>query len=525
MTLQTQRSPTDYPDTFAGSPVSLQGPNASSRAKIHLSARRLLVFVFMLVIFTGAARPITDPDFWWHLRTGQILAETRGIPHTDIFSVAHWGKEWITHEWLSELAIYSIYERLGYVGLILAFSLIITAAFSIAYERCSKRAGHPYVSGFALVLGALASLPTWGVRPQMFSILFASIFVSILDDYARNREGWSLWWLLPLTIVWVNAHAGFALGIALMLMTVIGLALEGVLVQGSSPSSVWKRVRPLCLVCISCVLGVLFNPNGARMYLYPFETLRSHAMMKYISEWWSPDFHELMFQPLALLVFATFAALALSPKRVHLTDLLLLTATGWATLRSGRNVPFFVLIATPLLAEHAWDWITSHRWGQWLTKPEKREVGANAALKIMLNIGLLVIAPLTLAVVRVTHSVARQPMVNSQQFPAAAVDYIFSERPPPPIYNEYGWGGYLIWRLYPDYRVYIDGRADVYGDAFLEEFLMTHDGETRWQEPLNKNGVRTILVKPDAAIASLLRQEPTWKKVFEDTQAVIFTRR
>ena len=119
----------------------------------------------------------------------------------------------------------------------------------------------------------------------------------------------------------------------------------------------------------------MLNPHGARMYLYPLETLRSHAMMKYIEEWLSPNFQELMFQPLVLLIFATFSVLALSSKRLRLLDLFLLLATAAGALRSARNIPFFVLIAMPLLVEHSWNWLTAHSWGQWLTKPEKREVG------------------------------------------------------------------------------------------------------------------------------------------------------
>src|SRR6185295_11892908 len=141
------------------------------------SSRRLLVVVFMLVIFAAAARPIKDPDFYWHLKTGQYLMETRTIPGVDIFSFVKFGSEWVTHEWMSELFMYSVFGVFGYLGLIVLFSAIITATFSVAYRRCKQVAPHPYIAGFALILGAAATIPTWGVRPQMFSMLFASIFV------------------------------------------------------------------------------------------------------------------------------------------------------------------------------------------------------------------------------------------------------------------------------------------------------------------------------------------------------------
>lgn len=488
------------------------------------SPRRLLAIVFMAVIFTFAAQPITDPDFWWHLKTGQYIVETRSIPHTDIFSTLRFGSEWVTHEWLSELFIYSVFRRVGYGGLIVVFSILITAAFWIVYRRCRKRGVHPYVAGFAVLLGAAATMPTWGVRPQMFSLLFASIFISFLDRYSRCEPMPSIWWLAPLMILWVNLHAGFALGLVLIVLTIAGLLLDWLLLRRDSFADVWPRARPLCWQLIICVAAVLLNPNGPRIYSYPFETLSSHAMMQYIQEWRSPDFHNPLFQALALLLLATFSALAMSNKRPRPGQLLMLVATAWATLRSGRNVAFFALVATPLLAEHSWTFITSHGWNRWLDAPEKREPEKRSALKIVLNVLLLgiVLAVVALGVVR---AIAEQPISEAQNFPGAAADFMLAQRPPQPIYNEYIWGGYLIWRLHPDYRVYIDGRADVYGDKLIEEWLETHDGKTSWREPLDRHGIRTVLVKPDVALASLLRQDNGWQNAFEDKKAVIFVRR
>jgi len=504
--------------------VEISAHSGRGLVDMFRSSRRLLVFVFMLVIFAGAAQPITDPDFWWHLKTGQYIVETRSIPHTDIFSTLRFGSEWVTHEWLSEVFIYGVFRTLGYGGLIVVFSIVITAAFWIAYQRCRQLAGHPYVAGFALLLGAAATMPTWGVRPQMFSLLFASIFISFLDRYSRREAMPSIWWLAPVMILWVNLHAGFALGLVLIVLTIAGLLLDWLLLRKDSFADVLRRARPLCWLLIICVAAVCLNPNGARIYSYPFETLSSHAMMQYIQEWRSPDFHNPLFQALALLLLATFSALALSNKRPRPGQLLMLVVTAWATLQSGRNVAFFALVAMPLLAEHSWTFITNHRWGQWLIASEKRKPDERSTLKIVLNVLLLVIV-LTVVALGVVRAVAKQPVIEAQEFPAAAADFIRDQKPPQPIFNEYVWGGYLIWRLYPDYRVYIDGRADVYGDELMKEFLAVNDGKPAWREPLENHGIRTVLVKPDAALVSLLRQDGGWQNVFEDKQAVIFVRR
>ena len=319
-------------------------------------------------------------------------------------------------------------------------------------------------------------------------------------------------------------HAGFALGLTLIVLTIAGLLLDAWLSEEESEGPVRGRVRTLVAVLVACLAAVALNPNGARLYAYPFETLTSHAMMKYINEWASPDFHEPMFQPFALMLLATFASMILSRERVRPSSLLMLAATAYAALRSGRNVPFFALASMPLLAEHTWKWLSRQTWGARLLKPEKTEGGSRLFLKVALNLLVFVVAPLALCLVRVQQVAARRAADEAQYFPVAAVEFMRENRLPQPVFNEYGWGGYMIWKLRPDYRVYIDGRADVYGDAFMEEFLKTRDGVADWRAPLEREGVRTVAVGPDAPIASLLRQEKAWRKVFEDKQAVIFVR-
>jgi hypothetical protein len=489
-----------------------------------LSKRKLLGFFFMLLIFAAASRPITDPDFWWHLRTGQYIVETKSIPHSDIFSTLRLGSEWVTHEWLSEVLMYYLFRPLGFAGLIGAFALIIMASFWITYRRCQLRVPYPYVVALALLLGTAATIPTWGVRPQMFSILFASVVLIVLDKYCRDENKRLIWWLIPVMVLWVNMHAGFAVGLALILLTILGQALDGLLLDGLTLVEIWPRVRTLCLLWIVALAVVGINPNGLRMYSYPFETLRSSSMMRYIQEWKSPNFQDPAFQALLILILVTFCVLALSNKRPRPSELLILTATGAATLRSARNVPFFALIAMPILADYLWILISSQTSAKRLTISDDRVVPNKSMLSVALSLVLFVAVPITAASLRLRQATTKQSQTEAENFPLAAAEFLRAQDLPPPIYNEYHWGGYLIWKLYPSYRVYIDGRADVYGDALIEEFFVVHDGETEWRRPLDNHGIQTVMVEPDSAIASLLRQDPGWKKVFEDKQAVIFVR-
>src|SRR5258705_1435690 len=490
-----------------------------------VTGRRLLVFFFMVMIFAAAVGPITDPDFWWHLKAGQYIVETRSIPHTDIFSTLRFGSEWVTHEWLSEVFMYSAYRASGFGGLMVLFAIVITIAFWITYRRCETRAPHPYVAGFALLIGAAATIPTWGVRPQMFSILFASLFLAILDRFCRSERTDLIWWLIPLMVLWVNMHAGFAVGLALILLVIVGLAIDARIRHNASLASIWKSIRRLCLLWVLAVAAVSVNPAGLRIYSYPFETLRSYTQMRYIQEWRSPNVQDPTFLALLILIVLTFCVLALSNKRPRPGEMLILLATFVATMRSARNVPFFALVATPLLAGHLWSWYSAHKSIKSQGSSDDPAVGQKVGgLVVARKVFLLGLLPVIVAILIARQVVAKQPQVEAKNFPVAAVEFIKSQNVPQPIYNEYHWGGYLIWKLYPQYRVYIDGRADVYGDALMEEFFTIHDGERSWRKPLDNYGIRTVLVEPDTAIASLLREDPGWQKVFEDQQAVIFIR-
>jgi hypothetical protein len=311
-------------------------------------------------------------------------------------------------------------------------------------------------------------------------------------------------------LFWVNLHAGFALGLILIGLYLVSLVLDGE----------WGRLRPLVIMLIVCIAIVPLNPNGLRMFSYPYETLTSPSMAALIQEWASPDFHKLTYLPLAILLLATFGALALSPKRAKVGELFLVLATAFGALRSVRHIPIFALFAAPVLANHLWAIATARGWDKWFTAEEKSPTG----IKLAINT-ILLLAPLLLGVSRIWHFATHEKAYEAIRNPVAAVDFLKAHQLPGPIYNKYGWGGYLIYRLYPEYRVYIDGRADVYGDAFFTETMNAYDGLSNWQESLDGRGVRTVLISPDVPMASLLAKDPDWVKVYEDKQAVIFQKK
>lgn len=210
-----------------------------------LTTNRTFLAVVFVGIFAMSARNLADPDVWWHLKTGQLIAQTRSVPHVDSFSFTRAGYPWVAHEWLSELLIYGIYRVSGWGGLIVVFALIVSAAFFLVYLRSAP---DPYSSGVVVLLGAWATAPMWGVRPQVASLLLISLWFLILERSERSPR--LLWWTLPLTVLWVNLHAGFALGLALIMLFLAGEFLEQFTSSGLRNTCACARWQSRsCLTC------------------------------------------------------------------------------------------------------------------------------------------------------------------------------------------------------------------------------------------------------------------------------------
>lgn len=509
-------------------------------------------FAFLIVLFLGlfalAVRNVTDPDLWWHLKTGQLIVETHSIPHTDPFSYTRAGHPWITHEWLSEIVIYEMWRIAEWVGLILTFAAILCAAFFILFLRCRSNI---YLAGMVTLCGAFATRPLWGPRPQVISLLLASLWLFILERSERRPN--LLWWTLPILLLWANLHAGFTLGLVFSALFLTGNWLENkfdffrAFVAAHFPSSgIVSSRKPLLfstgagisnsarepnsggeqnlglgfagLILALDLLTVPVNPNGTKLFFYPLETLRSAAMQSYIGEWASPNFHRPEYWPFLLLILATFAVAAWSPSSFRARDLLLLVVTFFASLRSIRLIPFFVLIATPLIAEAAEHWPISRPLSVFPT-PHKT-VGRwptffHAAIMIFMA---------AFVIFHVRRVMNGQPVIEMQTSPVRAVAFLKGHPPSGAMFNAYDWGGYLIWELFPPTQVFVDGRADLYGDSFLHQFADTHHLKGNWRETLQRWNIQTVLIPSDSALASGLRESRDWRTVYDDGQAIIFSR-
>jgi len=475
----------------------------------RLDRAQLFAGILLFGLLAMTARNAVDPDLWWHLRTGEWIVKTGQVPHSDRFSFTRAGSPWVAHEWLAEVAFYEIWEHSGAAGLIAFSALVTTVGFLLLYWRCQAS---PHWAAAAVALGALAAAPAWGVRPQMFTFTLASGLLWLLErGQYRPRL---LLWIPPLFLLWLNVHAGFALGPALLFVFGAGLAWEA-----AAGETAWTEVRPqllrVLLALLACLAIVPLNPSGVQLYRYPVDVLRSAGMRSFIVEWLPPDFHQTLYLPVFLMWAALLVALGKSRSRPKGRVLVPLFLTFLAALDAVRHIPIFVLLATPIIAAAFPVTLEGGRF--WLTS-SRQTISPRFRLAFRTAILLLMAA---FAVVRWDTLVRKQVRIEGELYPSGAVEFLRTHAIPSRLFVYYDWGGYAIWKLYPQYRVFVDGRADLYGDDLLHQFQQASQLRAGWEKVLEQWGVQAVLVPP-SALAKGLELDGRWHVEYRDTKAILF---
>jgi hypothetical protein len=481
----------------------------------------------LLGLLAMTARPATDPDLWWHLRTGQWIVENLRIPHSDPFSFTRAGHPWVAHEWLSDVVFFELWKHAGAAALIVFSAVITTAGFVLLYFRCLRNRASAHWAAASTALGALAAAPCWGVRPQMFTFTFAGLLLWLLErGLAENESAESdprpkfLLWIPPLFLLWLNLHAGFALGLALLITYGLGVLLETALGETTWPQARLTLTR-LALLLAVCLALVPLNPSGLQLYRYPLDTLRSPGMRSFIGEWFSPDFHQRLYLPFLATWIVLLTALAYSPSRPKWRTIVLLVFTSLAALDAVRHIPIFILVAIPVIAAAfpsatpSLSYPASSRFRPIRFRPIRFRPMFAAAVILLMAV---------FAVVRWTSLASHQAAEEQAQFPENPIRSLKSDGQPHRLFAYYDWGGYAIWKLYPGSKVFVDGRADLYGDDILRQFKTVVELRSGWRQILDTWDVDAVLVPPSTAVAQALLLDPSWRESFQDSKAILLVR-
>lgn len=478
----------------------------------RLTPQRLLVAVFVGAMFVLSAAPLVDTDLWWHLANGRyILTSGQGIPSADIYSYTAAGQPWVVHEWLTEVGMYGLYRVAGLTGLVLVAAALVAAGEWLLYRllRTTGLGSAPAVV-MAVVLG-LAASPSWGARPQLLTFVLTALLVNLLLLYRQGRAG-SPFWLVPLFVVWANLHPGFIFGAGVVLLVAVTEWL-----RGARPLA-----RTLAIVAGAGAAAGLATPGGLGTYAAFYKVVASPVQRAINVEWQSPDFHLVPAGPALLLalILLLAGALAIVARRRQAPDLtisLLGIVSLGAALDAQRNVPLFAVAGAPLVG-----CCVAALLGARQGAARQRVVSSAQA---GLNWGLLVVLVVVAVAFRVAPDVAPSGLDAAvrDQFPVAALDYADRVGARGPIFNQYEFGGYLIWRDYPARRVFIDGRAEVYGDHLLTDYFNVVSLSDPRLAVLDRYQVRTVILRDGSPLGAYLSASG-WQRPYRDGVADVYTR-
>jgi hypothetical protein len=527
--------------------LSLPAPYWSRWVLVALGA------LFLISCFTNESG---DSDTWWHLKTGQYIVQNHRLPVPDPFSwtsymgqPAYPGEETtryfnLTHEWLSQVMLYAAFAARSFTGLILLKALILTMFCGLGGLIVYRRTGS-YHRAIGAAFAIVMVLRLFVVdRPQMFTYLFLALTILILEGRRH------LWLLPPLLLVWANCHAGFIMGWVAM------GAYCGEALYYRSQGKPIEGERRLWIMCLAAIAVSGLNPNVFNV-IPVLGYYRQSKLQASIWEWQRPKYWEV--SPFTIVLYASAAFLALNYKRSRPSEWILLVLFGISGLMAMRNIVLIGLWGSILIATYlpkpeegsraVWGWAAalglagvsayflSFLFGLFV-------LAAIAAVVVLLVLkrwpmaaeGLIAILLLGGIMFQINHGLGFQFRGADWKYPVDAADFILKHHLKGRMYNNYTQGGYLLWRLWPEQKVFVDGRAlneGVNGDATRISMNADTTNGKSGEQLLKDYGIDIIVMDAfdpmsgmayylPAALADPSQKE--WKLVYQDIHDVIYMR-
>lgn len=455
-------------------------------------AAKMIAAISVFAGFFYVSQIAVDPDLWWHLKVGERILGTQTVPHFDEYSFTMPGHRWVDHEWLVD----GWFWWMRVHGLWLVVGVIFSALASIPFFFWIKRS-RSFLGLAIILIAAIFTTNIVGIRPQMITFaLFFVLFEIIRLRFEKNRN--YFWLLPPIFLIWANLHGGFLVGLAFMGFCVFAhyayLFFKKMRINFSD-------VRSDILIILTSVLVTFINPYGIEIYHELYRVLLSANTAKYISEW-QPALSTYLFSSVVIIAIFIAFGLARDFRRVYSTSLFLGAVFVFALfLKSVRHGVFFLIGAMPFI----------------LLSADKVEniVFSSPDRRFKDRMAIVVSIILFISFAAFSYRIYR---TENYPYPAAAVEFIKKEVKNSGqirIFNNYGWGGYLIFHA-PEIKVFIDGRmphwAGEYGEGAMKDSVKVRFGQDQnaWQEVFKRRQINMVLAASDEAAEKGLRAK--WRK-------------
>jgi len=446
---------------------------------------------------------LQDSDSFWQIKIGQWILDHHALPYTDFYSFTRPGEPWISTSWLSQVLFAASYAQWDWAGPVVLTLLAIAASAAILVYLLDAHLEIPRSVLFAM-LALVLSLHHILARPHMLALPVMIAWVGVLMN-AADRKVTPSWVWLPLMSLWANLHGGFVLGLAL-----IGpMAIEAIWTLESG-----KQIRLLArwfVFGVAAMAAACVTPYGWRTLLGATNILNLGELLSVISEWTPANFASFSaFEAaiLGLIALGLFRGLTLSPPRI-----LLILLFTWMGLTHVRSIEAFAFLVPLVLAKPL---------GEGSPLPQLDALATQSwAARYVTIMGALMIALAIWTSTSIYMSHHRFTFTVDQT-PVAAVD-LLRERKAQRVFNGYQFGGYLISR---DVPVFVDGRAELYGEKFVMDFFKAAEGKRPDLLPrlLDEYKIDATLLGADTPAPQILDHLKGWKRLYADNIAVIHVR-
>ncbi|SRR6266568_341189 len=480
----------------------------------------LFLAIFLLICLSVGISLLADGDTGYHIRAGEYILNTLSFPRHDMFSFLSPPLPWTAHEWLSEIIMAVIHRSFGMTGIVIFFGFLISFAFFLLFKIIRSNNSNIITTTFIVLFAAAASQMHWLARPHIFSMILMIVWYYILDLYHYQDRNYL--YLFPLImIIWVNLHGGFMGGFMLIGIYLLGNFVGCLFPEGDQKEVHLKRFKMLALTTVACLAVSLVNPYGFHILLFPFKLTSAKYLMDFVSEFVSPNFHAAYVKTFELLLLFTIALLGRSKLRLNIIETVLLLLFTHMSLYSARYIPLFAIVAAPIIARQL-QTIEDQSSGRFAAFMRKR--ASNIAAIDAAATGYFWPFVSLILVISLAAAGKVEFKFDKKIKAVAAVEFLKKEKISGHMFNNDEFGDYIIYSAYPLYKVFIDGRLDMYGVNNVKEYRKVINFEQGWEKILDKYEISWIIFDADSAFSRFLLMHKEWKLIYADKVANIFVK-